>query len=242
MSTILEIRGLTKRFGGLLACDCVDLSVRRGEILGVIGPNGSGKTTLFALASGFLRPDAGEVRFDGHAVVGQRPSRIARLGMARTFQIVQPFMGLSVRDNVIVGALQGGQRRLREAEAKADDLLQLTGLDPIAARDASALTIADRKRLEVARALATEPKLLLLDEVMAGLRPAEVDQAVALIGRLRASGITIILVEHLIRAVLAACDRVAVLHQGRKIAEGEPRATLEDPTVVEAYFGSPIRA
>ena len=242
MSALLEISGLTKRFGGLVACDGIDLAVKPGEILGVIGPNGSGKTTLFALASGFLLPDAGDVRFEGRSILGLRPSRVSTLGLARTFQIVQPFLGLTVRDNVLVGALQGGRRRLHEASAKADEMLELTGLAPIAARDAGALTIADRKRLEVARALATEPRLLLLDEVMAGLRPAEVDQAVDLIQRLRASGITIVLVEHLIRAVLAACDRVAVLHQGRKIAEGEPRETLERPTVVEAYFGVPAHA
>jgi branched-chain amino acid transport system ATP-binding protein len=242
MNLLLETRGLTKRFGGLVACDQIDLAVRPGEILGVIGPNGSGKTTLFALVSGFLRADAGEIQLEGHSILGLRPSRIAGMGLARTFQIVQPFLGLSVRDNVLIGALKGGRRSLREADAKADELLERTGLTHVAARDASALTIADRKRLEVARALATEPKLLLLDEVMAGLRPVEVDQAVALISRLRASGITIVLVEHLIRAVLAACDRLAVLHQGRKIAEGEPRSTLERPAVIEAYFGAPVRA
>jgi branched-chain amino acid transport system ATP-binding protein len=234
---MLEVESLVKRFGGLVAVDGVSLAVPPGEILGVVGPNGSGKTTLFSLVSGFLVPDAGRVRLDGTDITGERPERIALRGLVRTFQIVQPFAELSVIDNVIVGALKGGARSLAEARITAEAVLTRVAFRASSRVPAAALTIADRKRLELARALAAEPRILLLDEVMAGLRPAEIDQAVALIAAIRASGVTIVMVEHLIRAVVAISDRVIVLHQGRVIAEGAPREALADAAVVRAYFG-----
>jgi len=234
---LLVVKNLVKRFGGLTAVDHVSFEVVPGRILGVIGPNGSGKTTLFANVSGFQTPEAGEVIFDGQSITGLRPSEICSRGIARTFQIVQPFAGLSVFDNVVTGALRGGRTQLAEAKERAAQVIALCGLTPVANQLAGSLPIAGRKRLEVARALATQPKLLLLDEVMAGLRPTEVDQAVELIFAIRDSGITVILVEHLMRAVMALCEELMVLQQGKLIARGEPRAVCDLPEVVRAYFG-----
>ena len=234
---LLQVKGLVKRFGGLTAVDQVSFEVPAGKILGVIGPNGSGKTTLFANVSGFLTPNEGQVIFDGHDITGQRPSDICSLGVARTFQIVQPFAGLSVFENIVTGALRGGRTGLNEARDKAAEVIRLCGLAPVSEQLAGSLPIAGRKRLEVARAIATRPKLLLLDEVMAGLRPTEVDQAVELIFAIRNSGITVILVEHLMRAVMALCEELLVLQQGKLIARGEPRAVCDLPEVVRAYFG-----
>lgn len=234
---LLQVKGLVKRFGGLTAVDRVSFEVPAGKILGVIGPNGSGKTTLFANVSGFLTPNEGQVIFDGHDITGQRPSDICSLGVARTFQIVQPFAGLSVFENIVTGALRGGRTGLNEARDKAAEVIRLCGLAPVSEQLAGSLPIAGRKRLEVARAIATRPKLLLLDEVMAGLRPTEVDQAVELIFAIRNSGITVILVEHLMRAVMALCEELLVLQQGKLIARGEPRAVCDLPEVVRAYFG-----
>lgn len=235
--SLLELERVTKRFGGLTAVDRVSLAVEPREILGVIGPNGSGKTTLFATVSGFLRPDAGEVRFEGQPIAGLKPSRIAALGIARTFQVVQPFAGLTVLDNVVAGALRGGRERLQAAQRAAEEVIAQCGLAAERNKLAGALTIAGRKRLEIARALATRPKLLLLDEVMAGLRPTEVDQAIELVRSIRAAGVTVIVVEHLMRAVLALSERLYVLHHGALIAHGDPRAVIERPEVIEAYFG-----
>ena len=235
--SLLALAGVTKRFGGLTAVDRVSLAIEPGEIVGVIGPNGSGKTTLFATVSGFLRPDAGDIRFDGQAIGGLKPSRIAVLGIARTFQVVQPFAGLSVRDNVVAGALRGGRLRLVDARRVADEVLARCAMEGERNKLAGALPIVGRKRLEVARALATRPKLLLLDEVMAGLRPTEVDQAIELVRSIRASGVTVIVVEHLMRAVLALSERLYVLRAGALIAQGEPREVIQRPEVVEAYFG-----
>jgi branched-chain amino acid transport system ATP-binding protein len=234
---LLVVKKLVKRFGGLTAVDHVSFEVAPGRILGVIGPNGSGKTTLFANVSGFLTPDEGQVIFDGHDITGRRPSEICSLGIARTFQIVQPFAGLSVFENVVTGALRGGRTGLNEARDKAADVVRLCGLSPVADQLAGALPIAGRKRLEVARAIATQPQLLLLDEVMAGLRPTEVDQAVELIFAIRQGGVTVILVEHLMRAVMALCEELLVLQQGQLIARGEPRTVCDLPEVVRAYFG-----
>ena len=234
---LLVVKNLVKRFGGLTAVDHVSFEVMPGRILGVIGPNGSGKTTLFANVSGFQTPEAGEVIFNGQSITGLRPSEICSRGIARTFQIVQPFAGLSVFDNVVTGALRGGRSQLPEAKERAAQVIAMCGLTPVANQLAGSLPIAGRKRLEVARALATQPKLLLLDEVMAGLRPSEVDQAVELIFAIRASGITVILVEHLMRAVMALCEELMVLQQGKLIARGEPRAVCDLPEVVRAYFG-----
>ncbi len=235
--SLLELAGVTKRFGGLTAVDRVSLAVAAGEIVGVIGPNGSGKTTMFATVSGFLVPDEGEIRFEGRRIIGLRPSRVAALGIARTFQIVQPFAGLTVLDNVVAGALRGGRETLATARRVAAEVIDAVGLGPERTKLAGALPIAGRKRLEIARALATRPKLLLLDEVMAGLRPTEVDQAIALVRRIRDSGVTVIVVEHLMRAVLALSERLYVLHHGALIAEGEPREVIRRPDVVRAYFG-----
>lgn len=238
MSTLLELERVTKRFGGLTALDGVSLRVGAGEIVGIIGPNGSGKTTLFATASGFLRPEGGDIRFDGRSIVGLRPSRINALGLARTFQIVQPFAGLSVRENVLIGALRGGRETLATARRIAAEVLDLVGLSARAGQPAGNLTLPEQKRLEMARALATQPKLVLLDEIMAGLRPAEVDQAIGLLRQIRGRGVTLVIVEHLVRAVLALAERMYVLHHGSLIAEGRPDEVIHQPAVVEAYFGA----
>ncbi len=239
---LLVVKNLVKRFGGLTAVDHVSFEVAPGRILGVIGPNGSGKTTLFANVSGFQTPEEGEVIFNGQPITGLRPSEICSRGIARTFQIVQPFAGLSVFDNVVTGALRGGRTQLDEAKERAAQVIALCGLTPVSSQLAGALPIAGRKRLEVARALATQPKLLLLDEVMAGLRPTEVDQAVELVFAIRDSGITVILVEHLMRAVMALCEELMVLQQGKLIARGEPCAVCDLPEVVRAYFGESAKA
>jgi branched-chain amino acid transport system ATP-binding protein len=233
----LDIAGVTKRFGGLTAVDNVTLSIEAGEMVGIIGPNGSGKTTLFSVVSGFLPADAGTISFSGARLNGLKPSRIAALGIARTFQVVQPFDGLSVFDNVVVGALKGGAVQLQSARERAVEVLQFLGLWDERDKQAASLTIPGRKRLEVARALATGPRLLLLDEVMAGLRPTEVDDVIAMIRRVHAQGVTVVVVEHLMRAVLALSQRLYVLQQGRLIAEGEPREVIARPEVITAYFG-----
>ena len=234
---LLKISGLTKRFGGLTAVDQVSFDVPAGRIVGVIGPNGSGKTTLFANVSGFQTPDAGTVEFEGRDVTGLKPSALCALGIARTFQIVQPFAGLSVFDNIVTGALRGGRTALPDALLKAEAVMGLCGLAPVARQLAGALPIAGRKRLEVARALATQPKLLLLDEVMAGLRPTEVDEAIALVRSIRDGGVTVILVEHLMRAVMALSEDLLVLQQGKLIARGNAHEVVQRPEVVAAYFG-----
>jgi branched-chain amino acid transport system ATP-binding protein len=233
---LLEARGLAKRFGGLQAVAGLDLSVARGEILGLIGPNGAGKTTVFNLLSGFLAPDTGDIRLDGRSIVGLAPHAICGLGLARTFQIVRPFPRMTVLENVRVGAL-ARHPHAPDARARAREVLGRVGL---AARErvlASALTLAERKRLELARALATEPSLLLLDEVMAGLNPTEIETIIGLIRGIHRSGVSILLIEHNMRAVMALSQRIVVLSFGERIAEGAPTDIANHPKVVEAYLG-----
>lgn len=233
---MLEVRGLSKSFGGLKAVDQASLDVRQGEIVGLIGPNGAGKTTLFAAIAGFHAPDTGRVAFEGKDITGLAPHRICSAGMVRTFQITQPFAKISVRENIMVGAyLHTANRAVarRDAEAVAG-MVGMTGqLDQMGAD----LTVAGRKRLELARALATGPRLLLLDEVMAGLNPTEITEIVQVIRDIRDSGITILLIEHVMQAVTSLAERVYVLNQGRMIAEGTPAAIADNPEVVEAYLG-----
>jgi branched-chain amino acid transport system ATP-binding protein len=237
MSILLEVEGISKHFRGLLAVDNVSFRVPQGSIFAVIGPNGAGKTTLFNMIAGVFAPDRGSIALHGGRIDGRRPDEICRCGIGRTFQLVRPFPALSVEDNVIVGALLH-RREPAAARRHAQEILRR--LDLFARRDqiASTLTLPDRKRLEVARALATEPKLLLLDEVMAGLRPAETDRMVAILTELnRERGSTILLIEHVMRAVMALAARVLVLHHGAAIAEGTPGAVVRDPAVVQSYLG-----
>ena len=234
---VLEARGIVRRFGGLLAVSDASLEAQPGRITALIGPNGAGKTTLFAIVAGFLKPDGGSVRFDGRETTGMAPHRICRLGLVRTFQIVQPFGALSVRENIAVGAHLHERRRARALE-EAEGIARQVGMEAQLDRPAQGLTIAGRKRLELARALATRPKLLLLDEVMAGLTPTEVGEIVAVIKRIRDSGVTILLIEHVMQAVMSLSDDIYVLNQGRIIAHGAPRDIASNPQVVEAYLGS----
>ena len=234
--SLLEARGISKRFGGVQAVTALDLDVTEGEIVGLIGPNGAGKTTAFNLLSGFLPPDAGEIRFRGRSVVGWKPHAICAVGLARTFQIVRPFPRLSVLDNVLVGAL-GRHARAETARARAREVVERLGLGAKAAAPASGLTLAERKRVELARALATEPALLLLDEVMAGLNPTEIATLVELIRDIHAAGVSILLIEHNMRAVMALSQRIVVLSFGERVAEGPPSDIARHPRVIEAYLG-----
>jgi branched-chain amino acid transport system ATP-binding protein len=238
--TILEARGIVKRFGGLAAVDGVDLAIRRGEILGVIGPNGAGKTTLVNCVTGLERVSHGTIRFNGTDVTRMRNYRIARLGMARTFQVVKPLHQLTVQENVAVGAMfgcGGKARSARDARRVADEVLARVGLAGMRHRAATELTTPDLKRLELAKALAMEPELLFLDEVMAGLNPTEIERAMELIRSINRSGVTLLVIEHVMKAILGISDRLVVLHQGRKIAEGSPHIVVQSPAVVEAYLG-----
>ncbi len=239
-SALLTLHGVSKSFGGLAAVRAVDLSVNQGEILGLIGPNGSGKTTLFNLITGFERPDTGRILLAGRDVTGWGPARLCKQGIARTFQLVRPFPSLTVRDNVAVARIYGREAAAtrHEANAQAEELLKLVGLAHRAADAARMLTLIDRKRLELARALAARPLLLLLDELLAGLNPSEVLAAVELIRRIRESGVTVILVEHLVKALFGVSDRVVVLNAGEKIAEGSPASVAADERVIDAYLGA----
>ena len=233
---ILELTKVRKSFGGIKAVEDFSLSVEEGEILGLIGPNGAGKSTLFNCIAGVFPPTAGEIVFRGEKINNQRPWDLCRKGLARTFQIVKPFATRSVLYNVMVGAFATTDKRA-EAERRALEVLRHLHMEDRKDMRAGNLTIADRKRLEIAKALATRPKLLLLDEVMAGLRPTEVDEMVAIIQRLREGGMTIFVIEHIMRAIMALSDRIAVLHFGTKIAEGPPHAMAHDERVVKAYLG-----
>ena len=238
MTALLEVNGVSKRFRGLRAVQDVTFSVTQGEIFAVIGPNGAGKTTLFNMIAGVLRPDEGTIAFAGARTDGHPPDEICRRGVGRTFQIVRPFPALTVHDNVMVGALL--RRPDRDAAlAHTDSVLRRLDLHDKRGFVASSLTLPDRKRLEVARALATDPKLLLLDEVMAGLRPTETDRMVKILIELnRTSGLTIVLIEHVMRAVMALAQRVLVLHHGAVIAQDVPSVVVRDPAVVKSYLGT----
>ena len=237
MSALLAVDNVSKRFRGLVAVDKLGFEVPEGSIYAVIGPNGAGKTTLFNMIAGVHAPDGGAITFAGERIDGLTPDRICRRGIGRTFQIVRPFPALSVEDNVIVGALLH-RRRVADARARAHEVLRRLDLYDKREQRASSLTLPDRKRLEVARALATDPKLLLLDEVMAGLRPTETDRMVAILqGLNRDTGLTILLIEHVMRAVMALASRILVLHHGAAIAEGPPDDVVRNPAVIDSYLG-----
>ena len=241
---LLDIVGVEKRFGGVVAVRNVSFSVESGDLVGLIGGNGAGKTTLFATIAGNQRPSRGTIEFDGERIDGKRPDAIARRGVARTFQIVRPFGELSVLENVVIGALYGAGREqsIDRAEDRAAEVLADVGLSARSRDLASDLTLAGRKRLEIARALATRPRLLMLDEVLAGLTPTEVDDAARMIRAVHGKyGLTVIMVEHVLRAVMQLCERIVVLHHGEKISEGTPEHVSDDPAVIAAYLGTSSR-
>ena len=236
---VLETRGLGRRFGGLQAVSDVSFSVPAGQVLGVIGPNGAGKSTFINLVTGHTKPTEGRVLIEGKDLTGARPWVIAQAGVARTFQIVKPFRGMSVRENVAVGILYGSNRTnvMSKALKAAEEVLEEVGMAGLGDRPPGELSVADARRLEFAKALALRPRLLLLDEVMAGLRHSEIEPSLELIRKLKARGITIIVVEHVMKAILAVSDQVLVLHQGKVLTSGDPRDVLSDPRVIEAYLG-----
>ena len=239
MKPILEVKRVTKAFGGLVAVKDLDLIVHEGEILGLIGPNGSGKTTSFNLISGFLKPDRGELRFTGRNITGLKPHKICQIGIARTFQLTRPFAGMSALQNVMIGRMYGGDPigRVGKAEEECEDLLHFVGLGGRAQSPVSSFGVVNRKRLEVARALATKPKLLLLDEMMSGLNPAEMNEAIKLVKAIGGTGVTLMVVEHVMKAIIDLSHRLIVLNYGEKIAQGQTREVLTKPAVVEAYLG-----
>jgi len=236
---ILEGEGVTKYFGGLAAVDDVDFHVDQGEVVGLIGPNGAGKTTLFNLISATYVPKPGIIRFKDIDITHKKPYQICRMGVARTFQMVKIFGNLSVIENVRIGAFFGGSTTVSSANATKEslELLEYVGLSEVANTPARDLTLANQKRLEVARALATKPELLLLDEMMAGLNQTEVAEAMQLITSIRAKGITIVMIEHVMKAIMNVCDRIIVLHHGKKIAEGNPQEITHSEKVIEVYLG-----
>jgi branched-chain amino acid transport system ATP-binding protein len=237
MADALVISGLSKRFGGLRAVQDVSFTVKENETLALIGPNGAGKTTSFHLITGFHRPDQGSVKAFGREIVDLKPHNICAHGLARTFQVAKPFGAMTVLSNVMTGAFLR-DKNTAVARAKAREAIDFVGLSAREQTAAKDLTTIDQRRLEMARALATEPRILLLDEVMAGLNPAEIDQAVALIGKLSGKGLTIVIVEHVMRAIMAVARHIVVLDHGQKIAEGSPKEIVENPEVIRAYLGS----
>jgi branched-chain amino acid transport system ATP-binding protein len=236
---ILEGEGVTKYFGGLAAVSKVDFAVEQGEVFGLIGPNGAGKTTLFNLISAALVPKPGIIKFKGVNITGKKPHQICRMGIARTFQTVKIFGNLPVIENVRLGALFGTSRGMSSTDAakEAADLLDFVGLSAMSATPAKDLTLANQKRLEVARALATKPEILMLDEMMAGLNVTEITQGTELVNRIRDKGITIVMIEHVMKAIMSVCDRIMVLHHGEKIAEGTPQEIASSKRVIEVYLG-----
>jgi branched-chain amino acid transport system ATP-binding protein len=237
MADALVIRGLSKRFGGLRAVQDVSFAVKENETVALIGPNGAGKTTSFNLITGFQRPDAGSVMAYGREIVGLKPHDVCAHGLVRTFQVAKPFGAMTVLSNVMTGAFLR-DKNTAAAREKAREAIEFVGLSAKEQTAAKDLTTIDQRRLEMARALATEPRLLLLDEVMAGLNPAEIDQAVALVGKLSQRGLTIVIVEHVMRAIMAVARHIVVLDHGQKIAEGTPKEIVENPEVIRAYLGS----
>ena len=233
---LLEANEITKRFGGLVAVGNLSLSVDKGQILGLIGPNGAGKTTAFNMISGFYRADEGEIIFDGKEITGLRPDQICKLGLTRTFQVVKPFPNLSVLDNVMVGAYNRTNDR-RESRKKAEEIIEFLGMQEMIGMTAGSLSVAHRKRLEVAKALATDPKIILLDEAMAGLRPTETDEMIELVRQISRQGIALLLVEHVMKVIMSLADRIVVIHHGEKIAEGTPQQICQDKAVIDAYLG-----
>lgn len=236
MSRLLEANDVTVKFGGLTAVNGVNFFVDEGEIVGLIGPNGAGKTTFFNAISGFRRPDRGDVSFRGASIVGLRPHKISRLGMSRTFQIVKPFPEMSVLDNVMIGAFSV-HRKAKDARAAAMKALSVVKFDHWADRRAGDLPVAGRKRLEVAKVMACRPQLILLDEVMAGLTPSEHNEMIDAVKSIRASGVTVVIIEHVMPVIMNLCDRVYVLHHGELICDGSPQEIIRSPEVVKAYLG-----
>jgi len=236
----LKAEGVKKSFGGLAAVNNVDFEVQEGEIMGLIGPNGAGKTSLFNMISGLseYKADSGSIKFEGKEISKLKPNQICRLGIGRTFQVAKNFPGLSIRENVMMGSLFGkpGQSR-KEAEQAADEVLEYVELGGQGGRHVPDLTLAGQKRVEVARALATKPKLLMLDETMAGLNPTEVEEAMELVKKIRDSGVTIIMIEHVMRAIMSICEHIFVLHRGEKIASGTPEEISTNNAVIEVYLG-----
>ena len=240
MTLLLQVQGVTKRFGGLQALTQVTFDLPKGQILGLIGPNGAGKTTLFNTINGVYHPEEGRILFQGKDVTNKMPYHLAKMGMARTHQIVRPLNELSVRENVMVGACFGHENQsLNKAAKIADEVLEFVGLSVRADQHQGSLNVAHKKRLEMARALASHPHLLLLDEVLAGLNPSEIDGMIQMVLDIRAQGVTIIMIEHLMKAVMNVSDRILVLDYGTQIAEGSPSEIVSHPKVIEAYLGDP---
>lgn len=237
--TILTVENITKRFGGLVAVHDLSLSVESGEILGMIGPNGAGKTTAFNMISGYYRPDEGRVIFDGQDITGRRPDQICKLGLARTFQVVKPFPQLTVLDNVIVGAYNRTNDK-QLARKKAQEVIEFLSMTEMSGQLAGSLSVAGRKRLEIAKALATEPKMILLDEAMAGLRPTETDRMIDLVRQISKQNIALLLVEHVMRVIMSLADRIVVIHHGEMIVQGEPQQVVRDKAVIDAYLGEEV--